>query len=209
MVNQENQTTEQNISKNSHHDVVDEHAVNSSQQDGTQSAGQEPVAESSSIKRGKSAKKKYEEKIQELESRLNELNDRYLRLFSDFDNYRKRTSKERAELIGMASEEIIKSLLPVIDDFERALSALDKNENSNTDITGIKLIYNKLIGILNKKGLTAIESKDQPFNTDFHEALSIVPAPTEEQKGKVIEEVEKGYMLNGKVIRFARVIVGQ
>lgn len=159
--------------------------------------------------KGKKAIKKYEEKISELEGKVNDLNDKYLRLFSDFDNYRKRTGKERLELLSTASEEVITSLLPVVDDFERAIAAMEKNGTSGPDLDGIKLIYNKLLNTLSKKGLTPMNCKEQAFDTDFHEALTIIPAPTDELKGKVIDEIEKGYLLNGKVIRFARVVVGQ
>ena len=159
--------------------------------------------------KGKKVIKKYEDKISELEGKVNNLNDKYLRLFSDFDNYRKRTSKERLELLNTASEEVITNLLPVVDDFERAIAAMEKNGTSGPDMDGIKLIYNKLLNILSKKGLTPMNCKEQAFDTDFHEALTIIPAPTDELKGKVIDEIEKGYLLNGKVIRFARVVVGQ
>lgn len=153
--------------------------------------------------------KKYEEKIADLENRLNELNDNYLRLFSEFDNYRKRTNRERLDLLKSASEETIIGLLPVLDDFERAIAAVEKNGITGIDADGIKLIYNKLLNILKKKGLEPLQSAGEVFNTDFHEALTTIPAPDDDMKGKVIEEVEKGYLLNGKVIRFARVIVGQ
>ncbi|HPE33499.1 MAG TPA: nucleotide exchange factor GrpE [Bacteroidales bacterium] len=153
--------------------------------------------------------KKYEEKIADLENRLNELNDNYLRLFSEFDNYRKRTNRERLDLLKSASEETIIGLLPVLDDFERAIAAVEKNGITGIDADGIKLIYNKLLNILKKKGLEPLQAEGEVFNTDFHEALTTVPAPDDDMKGKVIEEVEKGYLLNGKVIRFARVIVGQ
>ncbi len=159
--------------------------------------------------KGKKAVKKNEEKIEALEKQLIELNDKYLRLFSEFDNYRKRTNKERLELLKTASEDTIISLLPVLDDFERAMVAMEKNGVTGVDVDGIKLIYNKLLGILTKKGLAPMTSKGQPFDTDYHEALTIITSPDEEMKGKVIEEVEKGYLLNGKVIRFARVVVGQ
>ena len=140
---------------------------------------------------------------------LNELNDNYLRLFSEFDNYRKRTNRERLDLLKSASEETIIGLLPVLDDFERAIAAVEKNGITGIDADGIKLIYNKLLNILKKKGLEPLQAEGEVFNTDFHEALTTVPAPDDDMKGKVIEEVEKGYLLNGKVIRFARVIVGQ
>lgn len=159
--------------------------------------------------RGRKAVKKNEEKIADLENKINELNDKYLRLFSDFDNYRKRTNKERLELLKTAAEDTIISLLPVLDDFERALVAMEKNGITGIDVDGIKLIYNKLSGILTRKGLEPMSAAGKVFDTDFHEALTIIPAPSEELKGKVIDEIEKGYLLNGKVIRFARVVVGQ
>lgn len=166
-------------------------------------------ASNPSFLKGRKAVKKYEEKIANLEEKLNELNDKYLRLFSDFDNYRKRTNKERLDLLKSASEDTIISLLPVLDDFERAIAAIDKNGASGIDVDGVKLIYNKLLSILTKKGLEPMCAAGQPFDTDFHEALTIIPTPDDELKGKVIDEVQKGYLLNGKVIRFARVVVGQ
>ncbi|MBE0639764.1 MAG: nucleotide exchange factor GrpE [Bacteroidales bacterium] len=161
------------------------------------------------FQKGHKAVKRYEEKIKSLEEKLDELNDKYLRLFSEFDNYRKRTNKERLDLLKTASEDTIIGLLPVLDDFERAIAAMDKNGATGVDVDGIKLIYNKLLNILTKKGLESMSSAGQPFDTDFHEALTIIPAPDDQMKGKVIEEIEKGYLLNGKVIRFARVVVGQ
>jgi molecular chaperone GrpE len=159
--------------------------------------------------KGKKSVKKLEEKITDLEGRLEELNDKYLRLFSEFDNYRKRTNKERLDLLSTAGEEIIISLLPVLDDFDRALAAMEKNGVTGIDLEGVKLIRNKLISVLKKKGLEPLTAIGEPFDTDFHEALTSVPAPTEELKGKVVDEIEKGYLLNGKVIRFAKVVVGQ
>ncbi|NCC72416.1 MAG: nucleotide exchange factor GrpE [Sphingobacteriia bacterium] len=161
------------------------------------------------FKKNRIVSKKYEEKIADLENKLNELNDNYLRLFSEFDNYRKRTNRERLDLLKSASEETIIGLLPVLDDFERALAAVEKNGITGIDADGIKLIYNKLLNILKKKGLEPLQSAGEVFNTDFHEALTTIPAPDNNMKGKVIEEIEKGYLLNGKVIRFARVVVGQ
>jgi molecular chaperone GrpE len=130
-------------------------------------------------------------------------------LFSEFDNYRKRTNKERLDLLSTAGEEIIISLLPVLDDFDRAITAMEKNGVTGIDLEGVKLIKNKLITILKKKGLEPLTAIGLPFDTDFHEALTSIPAPTEELKGKVVDEIEKGYLLNGKVIRFAKVVVGQ
>jgi molecular chaperone GrpE len=159
--------------------------------------------------KNKKTTKKLEETISELETRLNELNDKYLRLFSEFDNYRKRTGKERLDLLKTAGEDVIIGLLPVLDDFDRALSVIEKNGISEVDIEGIKLINNKLTSVLKKKGLEPLKVIGEPFDTDFHEALTSIPAPSDEMKGKVIDEIEKGYTLNGKVIRFAKVVVSQ
>lgn len=167
-------------------------------------------------KKTKAAKKKLnkeeklEEKVGELEENLAELNDKYLRLFSEFDNYRKRTTKERLELLDTASSDVINELLPVLDDFERAFKANEaKSKEEQNNLEGFKLIYNKLKGTLNRRGLEPMKSIGEPFDTDFHEALTNIPAPSEDLKGKVVDEIEKGYTLKGKVIRFAKVVVGQ
>lgn len=150
-----------------------------------------------------------ETKILKLQGEADEWKDKYLRLFSEFDNFRKRNARERVELIKSASAETIIRLLPVLDDFERALKSLsDDNEMTKPFKTGIALIFNKMTSILEKEGLKAMEATREVFDTDFHEALTNIPAPTEELKGKVVEEIEKGYLLNDKVIRFAKVIVG-
>lgn len=145
--------------------------------------------------------------IDELKEKHNELNDKYLRLFSEFDNYRKRTAKEKFELLKTASENIMVDLLPILDDFERALQTLEKSE-SKADYEGILLIYNKFKRILQQKGLEEIKAKDSTFDTDEHEALTNVTVTDEAQKGKVLDVIQKGYKLNGKVIRYARVVVG-
>lgn len=144
---------------------------------------------------------------EKLKNQVAELNDKYLRLYSEFDNYRKRTIKEKSDLIKTASEDVLKSVLPVIDDFERAIKA---NENI-TDATpikeGISLIYNKLKSSVISKGLTSFDSIGQEFNADTMEAITHIPATEEGQKGKVIDEIEKGYKLGDKVIRYAKVVV--
>ncbi|GAB4139262.1 MAG: nucleotide exchange factor GrpE [Bacteroidia bacterium] len=149
-----------------------------------------------------------EKRIAELEEQVAALNDKYIRIYSEFDNFRKRTAKERVEILNTAGEEIMKSLLPVIDDFERAL----KNNENATDIKavneGINLIAQKLRNILMQKGLQPMHSIGEVFNVDIHEAITNIPAPSEDMKGKVVDEVERGYLLNGKVIRFAKVVVG-
>ena len=149
-----------------------------------------------------------EKKIAELQSKVDELNDKYLRLYSEFDNYRKRTAKERIELIQTAGEDVFKSLLPVVDDFERAIKSTTETTDAKTIADGVQLIYNKLKNTLTQKGLEEMKSVGEVFNADVHEAITNIPAPSEEMKGKVVDEVEKGYTLNGKIIRFAKVVIG-
>ena len=149
-----------------------------------------------------------ETKLAELQAKVNELNDKYLRLYSEFDNYRKRVVKERIELIKSGGEDIFKDILPVIDDFERAIKSTNEATEINAVKEGVNLIYNKFKNTLAQKGLEPIESIGKDFNTDMHEAITNMPAPSEDMKGKVIDELEKGYFLNGKVIRFTKVIVG-
>jgi molecular chaperone GrpE len=156
----------------------------------------------------KPKKEKVHEDLENLQSKYDELNDKYLRLFSEFDNYRKRTLKEKIDLSKTASEEIISNLLPVIDDFERALQLIQQTEENIKQIEGISLIYNKLFKTLQQKGLEEIKAQGEVFDTDFHEALTNIPATDESMKGKVVDVIQKGYNLNGKIIRFAKVVVG-
>lgn len=158
-------------------------------------------------KRHKGRREKAKAALEEEKAKYAELNDTYLRLYSEFDNYRKRTAKEKLELSATASAAVMRDLLPVLDDFERALQNMEKNGNE-ADLQGVTLIYNKLKSTLQKKGLEEIVAIDCDFNTDEHEALTLVPAPDESKKGKVIDVIQKGYKLNGTVIRFARVVVG-
>ncbi len=137
------------------------------------------------------------------------LEDKYLRQLAEFDNYRKRTMKEKAELIKNGGERTIESILPVLDDFERALSNMSKDESAAEMMKGIELIYNKFTGILKQNGLQKIETEGADFNTDYHEAIAMIPAPDESLKGKVLDCVQPGYMLNEKVIRHAKVAVGE
>lgn len=141
-----------------------------------------------------------EEKLQDLGEKLATLNDKYLRLYSEYENYRKRTNMEKADLLINGSREMMKAILPVVDDFERALAATDNDE-------GVQLIYSKLMKILEQKGLKAMEVKGEKFDENLHEAITRIPAPAEEQKGTVIDVVEKGYYLNDKVLRYAKVVV--
>ena len=142
-----------------------------------------------------------------LKEELDEMNDKYLRLYSDFDNYRKRTLKEKVEMQKSASQDLIADLLPVLDDFERALEIIKEHKSDNDVISGVELIYNKLFNILKQRGLEPMNSIGTDFNTDYHEAITNINAG-KEMKGKVVDVVQKGYLLNGKVLRFAQVVVG-
>lgn len=146
-----------------------------------------------------------EEKLKEENAHLN---DKYLRLFAEFDNFKRRTQKERVELLQTAGKDVVVSLLPVLDDFERALKATENTMEINALREGVVLVQNKLKGILNQKGLKEVESLNTEFDTDKHEAITKIPAPSDDLKGKVVDELEKGYTLNDKVIRFAKVVVG-
>lgn len=143
------------------------------------------------------------------EAKTKELNDKYLRLYSEFDNYRKRTLKEKSEIIKTAAEDVFKAILPVIDDLERAIKANESVEDASVVKEGIQLIYNKLKSTTQQKGLTAFESKGETFDPDLMEAITHIPATDASQKGKVIDEIEKGYKLGDKVVRFAKVVVAQ
>jgi molecular chaperone GrpE len=139
---------------------------------------------------------------------LAEMKDRYLRLYADFDNFRRRTAKEKVEMIQSASESVIKAMLPLWDDMDRAASTFAHAEDGKTDAEGINLIFNKFRHILTTQGVKPMEAKGQSFDTDLHECITQFAAPSEDLKGKVIDEVEKGYYLHEKVIRFAKVVVG-
>jgi molecular chaperone GrpE len=141
--------------------------------------------------------------------KIADLNDRFLRLYAEFDNYRKRTNKEKIELISNAGESILKDMLPVVDDFERAITNNETAEDLESVKEGFHLIFNKFRHILESKGLKKMEAKGEAFDSELHEAIANVPAPSEDFKGKVIDDVEKGYYLNEKVIRYAKVVVGQ
>nr|WP_199075462.1 nucleotide exchange factor GrpE [Pedobacter sp. ASV19] len=160
----------------------------------TGEAAAEPVAELSA-----------EEKLKEENAALN---DKYLRLFAEFDNFKRRTQKERVELLQTAGKDVVISLLPVLDDFDRANKAMENASDVAAVREGVQLVHSKLKGILAQKGLKEMESINTAFDTDNHEAITKIPAPNEELKGKVIDELEKGYTLNDKVIRFAKVVVG-
>lgn len=149
-----------------------------------------------------------EEQLDAAKKEIEELNDKLLRKIAEFDNYRKRTLKEKTELILNGGEKTIVSILPVIDDMERALKNMKKTEDVAAVLEGVELIYKKFMDILGKQGVSVIETKDADFNVDIHEAIAQLPAPTEELKGKVMDCTLTGYKLNDKVIRHAQVVVG-
>lgn len=150
-----------------------------------------------------------QKELSEANDKIADLNDKFLRQAAEFDNYRKRTMKEKAELIKNGGERVMEAILPVLDDFERALANMAKDDNAKEILTGIELIHTKFVNILKSNGLQKIETEGQDFNTDYHEAIAMVPAPTPELKGKVLDCVQTGYMLNEKVIRHAKVAVGE
>jgi molecular chaperone GrpE len=172
---------------------------------------QEDHEDKGSQKKDKKRKADHAEELnRQWQEKYDELNDRYLRLYSEFDNYRKRTQKERIDYLKNASEEMILALLPVMDDLERALAMALKTDEGTEVIPkeGLNLIYLKFKGLLTQKGLEYIPSMGETFDVDIHDAVTNIPAPSDDLKGKVVDEIQKGYKLNGKVIRYSKVIIG-
>ena len=155
-----------------------------------------------------SAEEKVNKDLADAQKTIEEQHDKYLRLSAEFDNYRKRTMKEKAELIKNG-EKTISAILPILDDLERALNISETSDDVKAMREGIELIYNKFLKVLNQEGLQKIETDGKDFDTDYHEAIALVPAPSEEQKGKILDCVQTGYKLNDKVIRHAKVVVAQ
>jgi molecular chaperone GrpE len=168
---------------------------------------------SKKAKKSKAKKETIEEKLkrelEELTEKHAQLNDDYLRLFSEFDNFRKRKNKEIADLYITAGEKMMMDIIPTIDDFERALQHIDDSKEAQAHREGLELIYNKFLNILKKHQVEEIDAKGKDFDTDFHEAITRFPAPTEDLKGKVVDVTEKGYTMGDKVIRYAKVVVGE
>ena len=150
-----------------------------------------------------------EKELETAQETIEEQKDKYLRLSAEFDNYRKRTMKEKAELILNGGEKSLSSILPVVDDFERAIKTMETATDVQAVKEGVELIYNKFMATLAQNGVKVIETKDQPLNTDYHEAIAVIPAPSEAQKGKTLDCVQTGYTLNDKVLRHAKVVVGE
>jgi molecular chaperone GrpE len=171
---------------------------------------EEAAHDKKETKKDKAHKKtKTEEQLEKTEDELLELKDKHIRLQAEFDNYRKRTLKERMELLKTASESLLVSILPVIDDFDRAMQTIDQVEEESHIKDGLKLIYAKFQEFLKQNGVKEIVAKEQDFDTDLHEAITKIPAPTDDLKGKIVDVVQKGYYLNDKVIRFSKVVIGE
>lgn len=173
-------------------------------------AGAEKAAEAGAEKTAEAPAAPEKTEAQLLQEKLDAANDKYLRLQAEFDNYRKRTAKERMELILTAGEDIIKGLLPVLDDIQRAILTLEQLENKDENaLEGIRLINKKLYSYLESKGLKPIEAKGLDLDTDKHAAVAKIPAPEKKLKGKIVDVIQEGYTLNGKVIRFSNVVMGE
>lgn len=173
--------------------------------DSAEACGAENVAED--VKEADAAEN-HESESDRLKREIEEQKDRYLRLSAEFDNYRRRVSREKLELIETASESVIKSLLPIVDDFERAIKALEESDDAEAAKEGTNLIYKKLTELMKSRGVSEIEAVGKDLDTDLHEAVAQIPAPEEKLKGKIVDCVQKGYKLGDKVIRFAKVVVG-
>ncbi len=150
-----------------------------------------------------------EKQLEEANAQVEEQRDKYLRLYAEFDNYRKRTIKEKTELILNGGEKSYTSILPVLDDFERAIKTMETATDVSAIKEGIELIYSKFLSTLAQNGVKMIETKEKPLDTDFHEAIAVIPAPAEALKGKILDCVQNGYTLNDKVLRHAKVVVGE
>lgn len=161
-------------------------------------------------KKSKSSKKdKQADRIEELEQELSESKDKFLRLFAEFDNFKKRTAKERIDFRATAGLDTLQAFLPVMDDFDRAKKVAETEGNEEVFSEGVTLVYQKLKSVLTSKGIKNMESTGEAFDPELHEAITEIPAPTEELKGKIIDTIEQGYTLNDKIIRYARVVVGK
>ena len=189
--------------------TIDKHMETKNQeQQEAESKVAEPQLEETSATEGVSEEDNLNQE-EKLSAEVAELKEKYLRLYSDFENFRKRTSKERIDLIKTASEEVLKDLVPVVDDFERAFKAAEKEADTQKIQEGNQLIFQKLVKILESKGLKPMEDLiGQPFNPDTQEAITQIPSPSPELKGAVVDVVEKGYFLGEKVVRFAKVVIG-
>lgn len=207
MMNEKDMKDHENVTDNA---VQDEKGVNAENLDAVENKEEQKVAdtEAKGIEDNDTKGDDKENKDADIQKKCDELNDKYLRLAAEFDNYRRRSSKERLELISSAGEDVIKGLLPVLDDCERALKVLKESKDVDAAKEGTELIYNKLMAFLKGRGLAVIESRGKELDTDLHEAAAQFPVEDKDKKNKIIDVIQEGYTLNGKVIRFAKVVVG-
>ena len=176
-----------------------------------ENAQNEPENAKKAAKKGKKQTKemKLKEEVEELNIQLSEQKDKFLRLYAEFDNFKKRTVREKLEFMNTASRDTMSALLPVMDDFDRAKKNAEDENSTEPFSEGVMLVYNKLNNVLQQKGLKAMESNGETFDPEIHEAITEIPAPTDDMKGKIIDTVEKGYLLKDKIIRHAKVVVGK
>ncbi len=195
--------------KNMGKNITETHEKESGRKAAKGSSKSGRTVHTSASKKTKSPTDKLKEKLKHAEKTGHEWHDKYLRLSAEFDNYRKRTMKEKSELTKIANENLLSNILPVIDDFERGLSTMDNAASIEGVKEGILLIYNKFREFLTQNGVKEIEADHKEFNIDLHEAITKIPAPSEELKGKIVDVIEKGYILNDKVIRYSKVVIGE
>ena len=191
--------------KHNEHKNEEEHRAAASQE-----APQEEVKEETAEQQAEEpgAEQPSAQELKDLQDKLAEANDRYLRLAAEFDNYRRRSAKERMDLISLANENLVKDMLPIVDDFERAIAAMKESDDAASAKEGVELIYNKVTAFLKKNGVKEIEAVGKDFDTDFHEAVAQFPVQEEDKKNKVIDVTQKGYTMGEKVIRYAKVVTG-
>ena len=201
MTKEKNQPQEEEILKNE--ESVAEETVQTEENQAEETAQEETPTEELTVE------EQLANMLTEAQQMVSEERDKYLRLSAEFDNYRKRTLKEKAEIIKNGAEKTLTAILPVLDDFERALKNMEASEETKAMKEGVELIFSKFQKILGQEGLQKIETDGQTFDTDFHEAIALIPSPTEDLKGKILDCVQTGYMLNDKVIRHAKVAVAQ
>lgn len=191
-------------------ELQDQQVAEKDQQEEEAQQTEEKDEEMFGKKKGKNKKEnKLKDRIDELEQELAELKDKNLRLFAEFDNFRKRTAKERNHMVATAGQEVIRDLLPILDDIKRGEEQMEKTEDVESLKKGYELITKKLRDVLHNKGLKEMETIGKEFDPDLHEAITEIPAPTDDDKGKVLDEVERGYYLNDRILRHARVVVGK
>ena len=200
MTKEKNQVQDEEILKNE--ETVNEEAAQNTEAQAEENTQETPAQELS-------VEEQLANMLGEAQQMVSEERDKYLRLSAEFDNYRKRTLKEKAELIKNGAEKTLTAILPVLDDFERAIKNMEASEETKAMKEGVELIFNKFQKILGQEGLQKIETEGKDFDVDFHEAIALIPAPSEDLKGKILDCVQTGYMLNEKVIRHSKVAVAQ